>query len=87
MDSQFHHLHSTGIGREVKHAKVLTKEDEHRLWRTGTMGTNSPKALQNAAFYTVGKMFSLCGGVEIRNFKFKDTLIQTDTCTLNWCPR
>lgn len=69
MDSQFHHLHSTGIGREVKHARVLTKEDEDRLWRTGVMGTTTPKALQNAAFYTVGKMFSLRGGVEMRNLK------------------
>ena len=31
LDSHFHHLHSTGLGREVKHARVLTKEDEDNL--------------------------------------------------------
>ena len=70
MDSQFHYLHSTGFGREVNHARVLMKEDEDRLWRTGVMGTITPKALQNAAFYTVGgRMFSHCGGVEMRSLK------------------
>ena len=51
MDAHFHRLHSTGVGREVKHARVLTKEDEEKLWRSGVMGTNTPKALQNAVFY------------------------------------
>lgn len=69
MDSHFHQLHTTGIGRETKHAKVLSKEDEEKLWRSGVMGTTTPKALQNAAFYLVGKMFSLRGGVELRNVR------------------
>jgi len=69
LDAHFHHLHSTGIGREIKHARVLTKDDEDKLWRTGVMGTKTPKALQNAVFYTVGKMFSLCGGDEMRSLK------------------
>ena len=67
LDSHFHNLHSTGLGREVKHAHVLTKEDEDKLWSSGILGTTSPKALQNAVFYTVGKVFSLRGGVEMRN--------------------
>lgn len=33
------------------------------------MGTRTPKALQNAAFYVVGKMFSLRGGTELRNVR------------------
>ena len=69
MDAHFHHLHSTGIGREIKHARVLTKDDEDKLWSTGVMGTKTPKALQNALFYTVGKMFSLRGGDEMRSLK------------------
>ena len=30
------------------------------------MGTKTPKALQNVAFFIVGKMFCYCGGVELR---------------------
>ena len=62
MDAHFHQLHTSGIGREPKHASVLSKEDEEKLWRSGVMGTANPKALQNAVFFTVGKMFSLRGG-------------------------
>ena len=69
MDSHFHHLHSIGIGRDTKHARVLSKEDEEKLWKSGVVGTRSPKGLQNAAFLTVGKMFSLRGGVELRELK------------------
>jgi len=69
MDARFHQLHSTGIGRDVKHARVLTTDDEERLWRSGVMGTKTPKALQNAAFFIVGKMFCLNGGVELRELK------------------
>ena len=68
LDSHFHHLHSTSMGREVKHARVLTKEGEDKLLKSGVLGTTSPKALQNAVFYTVGKVFSLRSGVEMRHF-------------------
>ncbi len=69
MDVHFHKLHSDGYGCDVKHAKVLSKEDEQRLWAKGVMGTATPKSLQNAAFYIAGKMFSLRGGAELRNLK------------------
>ena len=69
MDSHFHHLHATGVGRETKHARVLTRGNEDKLWNSGVMGTRTPRALQNAVFYVVGKMFSLRGGVEVRQVK------------------
>ena len=68
LDSHFHNLHSIGFGREVKNARVLTKKDEDKLWKSGILDTTSPKALQNAVFYTVGKVFSLRGGVEMHHF-------------------
>ena len=46
---------------QVKHAEVLTKDDEAKLWDSGVMSATSPKSLQNAAFYVVGKMFTLLG--------------------------
>ena len=69
LDAHFHKLHSEGIGIQVKHTEIITKEDETKLWTSGTMGVDTPKSLQNAAFYVVGKMFSLRGGVEHRSLK------------------
>ena len=69
LDVHFNRLHSNGIGRQVKHAEVISKSDEQRLWESGVMGVNDPKALQNAVFYTVGKMLCLRGGVEHRALK------------------
>ena len=68
LDSHFHRLHSNGVGRDVKHARVLTEEDENKLWTSGVFETTSPIGLQNAVFYTVGKIFSLRGGIEMREF-------------------
>ena len=62
MDVHFHNLHFNGVGREIKHAKSLSREDEQKLWATEVMGTTTPKALQNAAFFIVGKIVSLRGG-------------------------
>ena len=67
LDSHYHSLHASGLGREIKHARVLSKDDEEKLWKSGVLGTSSPRALQNAVFYTVGKVFSLRGGVEMRS--------------------
>jgi len=47
----------------------LTKEDEANLWNRGVMGVTTPKTLQNAAFYVVGKMFALHGVIEHRSSK------------------
>ena len=41
MDSHFNNLHSNGIGRHMKHAKALSKEDEQKLWQSGVMGTST----------------------------------------------
>ena len=46
MDSHFHQIHSTGIGRDVKHASVLTQDDEEKLWKRVVIGTKTPKALR-----------------------------------------
>ena len=69
LDALFHKLHSDGVGVQVKHTEITTKDDEDKLWTSGVIGVSSPLSLQNAAFYVVGKMFSLQGGVEHRNLK------------------
>ena len=62
LDSVFHKLHSEGVGAQVVHTETVTKEDE-------ATGVTTPKTLQNAAFYGVGKMFALRGGIEHRSLK------------------
>ena len=54
----------------MKNAKALTKEDEQKLWQSGVMGTSTPRSLQNAAFFVVGKIFCLGGGKKLRELKF-----------------
>ena len=41
----------------MKHAEIISKNDKQRLWESGVMGVSDPRALQNAVFYAVGKMF------------------------------
>ena len=41
--------------------RCVTREDE-KLWGRGILGTNTPRSLQNAAFFIAGKMFCLRGG-------------------------
>ena len=75
MDSYFYNLHSNGIGRQVKRAKALSKDDEKKLWDSGVMGTTTPRTLQNAAFFIVGKMFCLRGGNELRTLKLSQIVL------------
>lgn len=69
LDAFFHKLHSDRIGIQVNHAVILTKEGEQKLWETGVMCLSSPRSLQNAVFFTVGKMSCLREGVEHRSLK------------------
>ena len=69
MDAVFHDLHVDGIGRQVKHAQLITATEENSLWNNG-----SPRALQNAVFFTVGKMFCLRGGQEHRGLKISQVV-------------
>ena len=63
---------------QVKHAEILTKADEAKLWKSGVLGTTSHQSLQNAAFYVVGKMFSLRGGMEHHTLKLSQLQRITD---------
>ncbi len=49
-----------------------------KLWKSGVIGTKTPKALQNAVFFIIVKIFSLCGGVELREIKPSQVRRHTD---------
>jgi len=59
-------LHQQGIGAEVRHAAIITAEEKYKLWVTGVTGCITPKNLQCAVFYYVGKRFCIRGGEEQR---------------------
>ena len=69
LDNVFRKLHENGIGAKVRHAEVITKDEENQLWDSGVIGTDSPRSLQNAVFYYNGKNFCLRGGEECRQLK------------------
>ena len=69
LDNYFNKLHSDGVGRKVKQAETISLEEEDKIWGSGFMDLNTPKGLQNAAFYSVGKFVCLHGGQEHRRLK------------------
>ena len=76
------------MGTKVKHAEIISKGEEGRLWDSGVMGATSPSALLNAVFLCNGKNFCLPGGQEHRRLKISqlerlhdpDHYIYTENC-------
>ena len=69
LDNLFRQLHEKGVGRQVKHSEIISSEEEEKLWSSGQLGTETPRALQNAVFFYNGKNFCIRGGEEHRNIK------------------
>ena len=66
---RYRELRKEGIGTVVKHAPVVTGEEEDALWKSNVLNDGTPLGLQRAVFIYVGKCFCLRGGVEQRNLK------------------
>ena len=45
METIFQQLHKDGIGAEIKHAAVISEEEEALLWKEGILGSSCPRAL------------------------------------------
>ena len=58
-----------GVGACVKHADVLSREEEQLLWGSSVMGVDGPRALANAVFFVNGKNLCLRGGHEHHQLK------------------
>ena len=54
-DNVARRLRRGGVGAEVRHAEVFSKEDEDKLWESGTIGVTNPLALVRAVFSTFEK--------------------------------
>ena len=55
MERIFSDLRKQGVGAEVKHTPIITKEEEDQLWKAKEMGTDTPKQLLQADFFLRGK--------------------------------
>ena len=66
---RYRELRVAGVGANVKHAPIVTKEEEDMLWKSGVLGDHDPVALQRAVFFYVGKVFCIRGGEEQRSLK------------------
>ena len=51
MERTFSDLHKQGVGAEVKHTPIITKEEEDQLWKAKEMGTNTQKQLLQVVFF------------------------------------
>ena len=70
LDNLGRRLRKDGIGAEVKHASIVTSEEEDALWLSGVLGSTTPKALLNVVFFfSSGKNFCLRGGSEHKILK------------------
>ena len=74
-------LRSEGVGAEVKHASVISTEEEGALWEQGILGCDNPKSLLRAVFYLNGKNFCLRGGSEHRNLKLSQLQPSSSLCS------
>ena len=68
-DVIFCSLHRAGVSAKVNSAKIISKEEEEKLWETGVLNTETPNGLQKVIFYYVGKACCLRGGEEQQNLK------------------
>ena len=57
------------VSAPLKHAAIVTPEEEDMLLEKGVMGVFAPKPLVQAVFFYVGKAFCLRGGAEQRSLK------------------
>ena len=78
MESIFQTLHKKGVGSVVKHASVITDEEENHIWQSGIIGGHSPTTLLRAVFYLNGINFSLRGGKEHRDLKHSQLTREED---------
>ncbi len=75
---RYRELREKGIGAVVKHASIVSADEEDALWSTNVIGDHDPLALQRAVFFDVGKTFCLRGGAEQRNLKLSQLVRSYD---------
>ena len=58
MDTYFRQLRMEEVGAVVKHANVISKEEENAPWEQGVLGNNTPNVYCVLFFFTtMGRVF------------------------------
>ena len=73
MESVYQSLYKEGVGVEIRHASIITEEEEERLWKI-----IPPKALVRSVFFLNGKNFCLRGVRNTRNLKLSQFVCEKD---------
>ena len=82
LDSHYHNLHASGLGREVKHTLVLSKDD--KMWCSGYFITTS---FTKCGVLHCWKVFSLHGGAEMWSLGISQIKQFQDPSTQKMCLR
>ena len=77
-ESVYQTLHEEGLGVEVKHASVITADDEEKLWESKTLGDYDPHVLLRTVFFLNGRNLALRGGQKQRNLKLSQFVREKD---------
>lgn len=68
-DSICSKLHADGVGAYKQSDAVISTDDEHLMWESGTFSFESQQALQNMAFFYIGLHQCLWGIQEKHDLK------------------
>ena len=60
---------ATGLGSVVKHAKILSFNDEDLMWKSGVLGTDNPQQLLDTLLFLLSIHYALHAGQEHRNLR------------------
>ena len=71
-------LREDGVGVSVKHADVISRAEEARLWSAGVLGVDTPSSLLKAVFFMNGKVLCLRGGREHKMLKLSQFTIHSE---------
>jgi len=69
LDAKMKLLAQKGIGIQKRQAKVITEEQEEKLWQLKILGTDTPQQLLDTLIYVLGLNFALRAGQEHRNLR------------------
>ena len=87
MEAVHSDLLQQGIGAEVKHTPITTKEEQDRLWAAKELGTDTPKQLQSSIMF---ERYFVSMGVlsseDERFLSFKGDMVQTIMFMLKMAP-
>ena len=73
LDNHMKELSHRGYVKPRVQACIITIEEEELLWKSGILGSDTPKQLVETLLYLFGLHFALCAGAEHRSCRVSET--------------